>query len=143
MSRQPILDIGGIAPERPVIRIRTTSNQDGTLHELRVSTELSPQDFADFQRMSENIEKIDGDSMDAAEIELLGQYLDDILRIAVAPITPLTDDENAELTIAQKADIVGAFTRHCLQDDPEQAVATPNREQRRAKTTKRKSTGAK
>jgi len=140
-TKQPILDIGGIAPDRPVIRIRTTNNPDGTLHELRVSTELSPQDYADIQRMSENVEKIDGESMDPAEIELLGQYLDDILRIAIAPITPLTDDERAELNTAQKADIVGAFTVHCLNGG--EPTVQPNREARRTTAKKRKSTGAK
>jgi len=143
MSKTPLLDVGGIAPDRPVIRVRTTSNPDGSLHELRVSSELSPKEFAEIARMGEAVNRLGSgevDNIEPAEMELLGVYLDRILEIAVAPLTPLSDEAKQELTVEHKTEIIGAFTEHCLHASPEQTVQ-PNRATRR-KTTK-KSTGAK
>lgn len=143
MAPKHILEIGDVAPERPTVLIKTELKPDGTVHELRMGTELSPNELAEITRMAQAMDAMDEDNMGPSEMELLGVYLDRMLDIAFAAITPMTDDERATLTPEQKANLVQAFTTHCL----EGAVQpVENRQARRAtarKRTRSTSTGAK
>jgi len=144
MAKKPLLDIGGVAPARETIHVRTSTNPEGSIYELRNGDELSPQEFAEILRMGKAIDEIelDEDDLDPAKLELMGNYVDRILEIAIPFTTPLSDDAKRELTIDQKLAIIEAFTVHCLADPDEQSTTTPNRAARRAKPPK-KSTGAK
>lgn len=142
MAPQHILEIGEVSPERPTVLIKTEAKPDGTVHEMRMGTELSPNELAEITRMAQQMDTMDESAMGAAEIELLGVYLDRMLDIAFWSGTPMTDDERANLTPEHKATLVQAFTTHCL----EGAVpAVQNRQARRtaAKKTRSGSTGAK
>lgn len=46
-----ILDLGGLAPERPLARIRTEANPEGDLYELLVPENLGAADLARLSRL--------------------------------------------------------------------------------------------
>lgn len=142
MAPKHVLEIGqDVAPERPTVLIKTEAKPEGTVHEMRMGTELSPNELAEIARMADQVQKMHEDEIGPAEMELLGVYLDRMLDIAFWSGTPMTDDERETLTPDHKAQLVTAFTTHCL----EGAVpAVQNRQARRtSRKTPSRSTGAK
>lgn len=131
-TNEHVLEIGSLHPVRPTVLIRTAAEPDGNVHELRTYLELSPSELAEIVSMAEKADKLgskESEELSPKEIRQLERWLNRILEIAFHPSTPITADENAELTIDQRASIVEAFTAHCLvtTGDKQEPKRTPAR----------------
>jgi len=104
---EPLLDISGLAPTRPTIRLRLPSDPEGTLYEIKLLAEFG---IAEQQALVQDGQKFDklfgSDKLNNAERKQLKTILDRMFEtVLVAPAKV-----KAECNDSVRSQIVTAFT---------------------------------
>lgn len=115
-SQTPVLDIDTLEPERPTVRIRTSSNREGKFYEIQTLDDLSLMDRARMGRLQKIMAELQpvvdqfraGEIPGDNEIRRFEDVIDEFLGLA---FRGLEADIIACMKLGQKEALIGAFTQ--------------------------------
>ena len=84
MGITPVLDLDALAPTRPVVRIRTETDPDGLLYEMRIEDEMTLSQMKQLEVLGTRVLEFwdeNSKTMDEAEVKLFEGWIDECFDI--------------------------------------------------------------